>query len=52
MHLRSLFVASLLICLFACNLWADTPPIRVSVAVHCTDCGEAQMLSAVSHEFR
>jgi hypothetical protein len=51
-HLRSLFIASLLIWSFACDLSADTPPIRVSVQADCRDCDTAQMLSALSHEFR
>jgi hypothetical protein len=43
-------IASLLICLSARNLSADTPRIRVSVAVRGDD--EPQMLSALSHELR
>jgi hypothetical protein len=51
-HLRSLFVAGLLICLLPCNLSANTPPIRVSIAVE-GDIGEnARIVSALSHEFR
>jgi hypothetical protein len=43
------FVACLL---FACDLSADTPLIRVSIDVGCKDCDEAEMVSALSHEFR
>ena len=46
------FVASLLICSFACYLSADTPPIRVSVEADCDNCDAAQMLSALSNQFR
>jgi hypothetical protein len=46
------FCRCLLICLFACNLLADTPPIRVSIEGKCSECDEAQMVSALSHEFR
>lgn len=44
------FVASLLICWFACNLSADTPQIRLSVKVEGDD--DVQMVSALSREFR
>ena len=50
--MKRIVIASLSICLFAYNLSADTKPIRVSVAVHCSSRDEAQMRSAVSHEFR
>jgi hypothetical protein len=47
------FVASLSICLFAGDLSADTPLIRVSVHSASPDNGaDARMLSALSHEFR
>jgi hypothetical protein len=46
------FCRCLLICLLACNLLADNPPIRVTIEGKCPDCDEAQMVSALSHEFR
>jgi hypothetical protein len=46
------FFASLLICAFPCNLSADSPQIRVSVAVGGDDTTDTAMLSALSHEFR
>jgi hypothetical protein len=41
-----------LICLLACNLSADAPPIRVSVEADCDNCDAARMLSALSTQFR
>jgi hypothetical protein len=46
------FVASLLICSFACNLSAGTPLIRLSIQANCPDCDKERMVSALSHEFR
>jgi hypothetical protein len=46
------FVASVLICSFACNLSADTPKIRVSIEAQRHNANDAQMISALSHEFR
>jgi hypothetical protein len=43
-HLTA-FVASLLICSFACNLSADTPQIRISVAAQGLDNEDSLMLS-------
>src|SRR5262245_37753934 len=53
------FVASLLICSFACNLSAGTPEIRISVKVAAADESDwmaavvnADMANALSDEFR
>jgi hypothetical protein len=45
------FVASLLICSFACNLSADTPQIRVNVQASGGNGDDARMVSALSREF-
>ena len=44
-------VVSLLVCWFACNLSADTPPIRISVQVNRDDADSARLVSALSREF-
>jgi hypothetical protein len=46
------FVASLLICSFACKLSADTPQIRLSVEAHGENGDDARIVSALSREFR
>jgi hypothetical protein len=46
------FVASLVICLLTCDLLADTPQIRVSIAAHVEDGDDSRFVSALSHEFR
>jgi hypothetical protein len=46
------FVASLLMCLLACDLSADTPQIRLSVQAQGEHGDDARMVSALSHEFR
>jgi hypothetical protein len=46
------FVASLLICLFACGLSAETPLIRLSIQVKSDNVDNGRMVSALSHELR
>jgi hypothetical protein len=46
------FVASLLICSFACNLSAGTRQIRVSVQAEGRNGDDARMVSALSRELR
>jgi hypothetical protein len=48
---KFLFVASLWICFFQCNLSADTQQIRVSVNAQGSD-SVAEIVSALSREFR
>src|SRR5262245_60498629 len=45
------FVVSLLVCWFACNLSADTPPIRISVQVNREDADSERLVSALLREF-
>jgi hypothetical protein len=46
------FIASLLICSFACNSLGDTPQIRLSVQAQGDNGDDARMVSALSREFR
>ena len=46
------FVVSLLVCWFACNLPADTWPIRIKVQVFRGDADGERLVSALSGEFR
>jgi hypothetical protein len=48
----SLFTASVIICAFACDLSADTPQIRVTIHVFNETGDNAQIVSALSREFR
>jgi hypothetical protein len=52
MNAIRLFVASLLMCSFACNLSADTPQIRVSVEAKGKNGDDARIVSALSRELR
>jgi len=46
------FLVSLLVCWFACNLPADTWPIRIKVQVFRGDADGERLVSALSGEFR
>ncbi|HZS16490.1 MAG TPA: hypothetical protein VFA51_01015 [Candidatus Udaeobacter sp.] len=45
-------VAAVIVCVFACNSPADTPQIRIALAVTGKNGDDARMVSALSHEFR